>query len=76
MPINTEKDTSESIHQGVSWGFKPTTELDLVKIISFLKNKNSSGNDLMSNRMLKREKYLFARLLKQLINDSIEIKQI
>ena len=58
--------------QGQSWKFKPTTEIEIVEIINSLVSKRSSGHDGLSNCMLKKEKYVFARLLKPLINASIE----
>jgi hypothetical protein len=66
-------DTCNTMAQGQEWSFKKITELDLVKLISSLKNKNSCGPDLLSNRMLKAEKFAFSRILKPLINDSIEV---
>ncbi len=65
-------DTSTKMQQGAEWGFIGTTELEVSNIIKSLKNKNSSGEDLLSNKMIKKEPYLFARLLKPLINESIE----
>ena len=65
-------DTSSIMPQGESWGFKHTTEIELIAIIKSLANKNSSGQDLLSNRMLKKEQYLFAKLLKPLINESLD----
>jgi len=65
-------DTSVSMPQGVPWSFKPTNEVELRKIILKMKNKNSSGFDGLSNRMLKREPHLFSRLLTPLINRSLE----
>ncbi len=65
------RDTSTVMEQGEAWGFVNTTIADLIKIISSLKNKNSSGYDTLTNRMLKKEPYLFARLLQPLINESI-----
>jgi ribosomal protein L30/L7E len=66
------KDTSNIMQQGNTWSFKTIAESDLVKIIGSLKSKNSSGSDLLSNRMIKAEKYAFAKLLKPLINESIQ----
>ena len=65
------RDTCNVMLDGNKWSFKPVSEADIVKIINSLKNKNSSGPDLLSNRMIKTEKFAFARLLKPLINDSI-----
>ena len=66
-------DTSTIMPQGESWAFKPTSVIDLLKIIRSLMNKNSSGNDSLSNRMLKKEAYAFSALLKPLINESIAL---
>ena len=44
-------------------GFRHTAEHELIEIIKSLTNKNNSGQDLLSNRMLKKEQYLFAKLL-------------
>ena len=66
------QDTSTALPQGDEWKFQPTNESELVKIIKTLKNKNSSGKDCLSNRMLKMEMYTFAKILKPLINESIE----
>ncbi len=65
-------DTSIIMPQGGEWGFVGTSEQEISKIIKSLQNKNSSGEDLLSNRMLKMEPYIFARLIKPLINESIE----
>ena len=65
------KDTVEALPLGVNWGFQETNELELVAIIKSLKTKNSCGNDQLSNRMIKMEKYAFAKLLKPLINESL-----
>jgi len=64
-------DTSSIIAKGREWYFQHTTEIELVKIIKTMAIKNSSGPDLLSNRMLKREMYAFSKLLKPLINESI-----
>jgi len=66
------KDTCNVMEQGENWSFKKITELELVKVIGSMKSKNSCGPDLLSNRMIKAEKYRFAKILKPLINDSIE----
>ena len=66
------QDTSIVMPQGSDWCFKPTTEIEIVELINSLQNKRSSGHDGLSNCMLKKEKYVFARLLKPLINKSIE----
>ena len=64
-------DTSTIMTKGNDWKFELTTEVELVKIIKSLAPKNSSGPDLLSNRMLKKEMFAFSKLLKPLINDSI-----
>jgi hypothetical protein len=64
-------DTSSVMTKGTDWKFKLTSELELIKIIKSLTPKNSSGPDLLSNRMLKKEMYAFSRLLKPMINDCI-----
>ena len=66
------QDTSVSMPQGESWSLAKTNEQEIVKIINSLKNKNSTGFDCLSNRMLKREPHAFARLIVNLINTSIE----
>ena len=66
-------DTSSVMPQGENWSFEPTTTIDLLKIIRTLLNKNSSGHDCLSNRMLKKEAYAFSVLLAPLINDSIAL---
>ena len=48
-----------------------STEVEVVKIIKSLKNKNSCGYDSLRNKMLKKEPYAFAKLLKPLINEAI-----
>ena len=70
LPVG--EDTSTIMAQGLAWKFDHTTELDLVKIIKSLMNKNSSGYDSLSNKMLKKEPYVFAKLLKPLINESLD----
>ena len=65
------QDTSTIMQQGQAWKFTLTTEIEIVEIINSLSNKRSSGHDGLSNCMLKKEKYVFARLLKPLINASI-----
>ena len=71
LPIG--QDTASIIPKGAKWGFKHTTEVEVVKIIKSLMNKNSSGYDTLSNKMLKKEPYVFARLLKPLINESLDV---
>jgi hypothetical protein len=71
--LPTGQDTSSIMPLGTKWGFKTTTEVELVKIIKSLLNKNSAGYDSLSNKMIKQEPYLFAKLLKPLINESINL---
>lgn len=71
LNLPASQDTCGVMPQGDDWSFKTVTESDIVKIISSLKNKNSCGPDLLSNRMIKTEKYAFARLLRPLINECI-----
>lgn len=71
LPVG--QDTASIIPKGAKWGFKHTTEVEVVKIIKSLMNKNSSGYDTLSNKMLKKEPYVFARLLKPLINESLDV---
>jgi hypothetical protein len=47
-------DTSSIMPQGNLWSFKHTHEGEIVKIIKSLMNKNSSGPDSLTNRMLKK----------------------
>ena len=65
-------DTSHVMPQGEEWSFNHTTEIEIIEIIKGLVTKNSCGPDLLSNRMLKVEKYAFSRLLKPLINESLD----
>ncbi len=66
------QDTSQIIPTGNAWSFKHTTVVELLEIIRSLKTKNSAGYDGLSNRMLKKEAYRFAVLLKPLINSSLD----
>jgi hypothetical protein len=66
------EDTSVVMPQGQEWKLEQTCEQNVIKIIKSLKNKNSSGYDCLSNRMLKREPHAFARLIVDLINESME----
>jgi len=59
------------MQQGDNWSFKPTTETDLLRIIRGLITKNSAGVDGLTNRMLKKEAYRFAVILKPLINEAL-----
>jgi len=59
------------IEQQREWEFKELNERDILKIINTIQPKASCGLDLLSNAMLKKEKIIFASLLKQLINITI-----
>ena len=67
------EDTSVIMEQGECWGFEHISEIGIVEIIRSLINKNSSGYDSLSNKMLKREAYAFAKLIKPIINESIDM---
>jgi hypothetical protein len=69
--LPTGTDTSTLMEQGNPWSLVPTNENEIITIIKSLKNKNSSGMDQLSNRMLKREPHAFARLIVDLINQSL-----
>ena len=62
----------ENIEDGETWLFDNTSSTEIVKIIRTLEPKNSCGHDLLSNRMLKKEISWFAKVLPQLINDSMK----
>ncbi len=66
------EDTSAAMEQGDEWHLEHTNEQQIVKIIHSMKNKNSSGFDDLTNRMLKREPHAFSRLIVTLINESID----
>jgi len=57
--------------QQPEWGFNPITQTELLKIIDSLLPKNSSGFDGLTNRMIKKEKVKFSRLIINLINETI-----
>lgn len=59
------------IEQKPDWFFTETTEEKLLKSIDSILPKSSSGFDLLSNRMLKKEKKQFAKILLNLINETI-----
>ena len=59
------------IEQQAEWGFEPINHNDLVKIIDTLLPKNSCGFDLLTNRMLKKEKLKISALIIGLINETI-----
>jgi len=65
------EDTSVVMPQGSEWSLECVNEQTIINIIKSLKNKNSSGYDCLSNRMLKHEPHAFARLIVDLINESI-----
>ena len=56
--LPTGHDTASIMPLGQEWGFHHTTEIEIVKIIKSLKNKNSSGYDSLSNKMLKKNNML------------------
>jgi hypothetical protein len=60
------------IEEGDNWTFEKTGSVEIIKIIKELETKNSSGHDLLSNRMLKKEMSWFATILPSLINSSME----
>jgi hypothetical protein len=60
------------IVDGDKWTFDKTNSIELIKIIKSLETKNSSGHDLLSNRMIKKEMSWFATTLPSLINQSME----
>jgi len=60
------------IDQKPEWEFREITEAHLLKIINSLVPKSSCGFDLLSNRMLKKEKIKFSKLLIDLINETIK----
>ena len=62
----------DNIENGETWSFDNTSSAEIVKIIRTLEPKNSCGHDLLSNRMLKKEISWFAKVLPQLINDSMK----
>jgi len=67
-------DTGENeilFEQKPDWGFNVITEEKLIKTIDSLLPKSSCGFDLLSNRMLKKEKKDIAKLLLNLINETI-----
>ncbi len=60
------------IEQKEDWHFHEITEKHLLEVIDSLQPKNSCGFDLLSNRMLKKEKRQFSKLILKLINDTIK----
>jgi len=61
------------IDQQREWEFRATTEKELLEIISSLIPKNSCGFDLLTNRMLKKERVLFSKVLIDLINETLSL---
>ncbi len=59
-------------NQQEEWTFHEITEKQLTEIIDSMKPKASCGFDLLSNRMLKKEKKIFTKLLITLINDTLK----
>jgi len=57
--------------QRQAWKFHAITEKELLELISSLQPKSSSGFDLLTNRMLKKEKITMSKLLIGLINETI-----
>jgi len=57
--------------QQAEWTFHEITEKQLNEIIDSMKPKASCGFDLLSNRMLKKEKKTFTKLLINLINNTL-----
>ncbi len=66
------QNTVDIMPAGALWSFHHINEVDLLNIIRGLKSKNSSGFDGLSNKMLKKDAYRFAVLLKPLINTSLD----
>ena len=70
----TVRDTGECeilTEQQPEWGFHAITETELIKIIDTLLPKASCGFDLLTNRMLKKEKFKFAKLIINLVNETL-----
>jgi hypothetical protein len=59
------------IPQQREWGFQKITKDELDKIIDSIKPKSSCGFDLLTNRMLKKEKKRFSTIIIDLINETI-----
>jgi hypothetical protein len=57
--------------QQPKWGFKTVTERDILKIIDSLQPKASCGFDLLSNKMIKKERVKFSKLTVNLINETL-----
>ena len=69
--IQTNGDCEILFDQQQDWGFRPITLTELIKIIDSLLPKSSCGFDLLTNRMLKKEKLRMSILLIDLINETI-----
>ncbi len=69
--IQEQGDCEILCEQQPEWGFKIITERELIKIIDSLQPKASCGFDLLSNKMLKKEKLQFTKLTLTLINETI-----
>jgi len=69
VPNSTENNIL--IDQQEEWEFTSTNIDKVTKCIDSLQTKNSCGFDLLSNRMIKKEKNLFAKLLTPLINETL-----
>jgi len=68
---NNENEFEILFPQQPDWTFSETTENEVLKIIKTLKPKASSGFDMLTNCMLKKEKTRFAQLITPLINKSL-----
>ena len=60
------------IEQQNDWEFKETNIAELEKIIDSILPKSSCGFDLLTNKMLKKEKTKFSKLLITLINETLK----
>jgi len=61
------------IEQQNAWQFHTITENELLEIINSLLPKSSCGFDLLTNRMLKKERVLFSKLMIDLINETLTL---
>jgi len=59
--------------QQPEWKFSTITEAKIIKIIDSLEPKASCGFDLLSNKMLKKEKLKFSKIITPLINQSLTL---
>ena len=57
----------------IDFTFEPTSENDIYNIINNLKNKNSTGKDEISNKLLKSIKHIISKPLSVIINQSLFI---